>query len=112
MKVEVKIEDYLSQEEIKEIVEGELLEIIKAKTLEVLENISEGTVVRHERWSGEKESLAHKMIDEAVQANKDAIYSRVKKVVLDYDIERFIESNMNECMEDILLSALKKGLEG
>lgn len=142
MEMQIKVEDYLSREDITEMIRYRLNEairkdaerilsntaysvvfeavdkaldnkakdIIKEKVLECINNLSEFYVFRRADAWDKKASVGQEIVDKALVDNTSEIYNRVKNVIANINIEGEIEGRVNDSLEDILLTALKKGL--
>ena len=142
MEMQIKVEDYLSREEITEMIRYRLDEtirkdaerilsntayavvfeavdksldnkakdIIKEKTLDIINNLSDFCLFRRaDAWGG-KASVGQEVVDKALVDNTATIYKRVESIIAELNIEDRITQRVDDSLEDILLTALKKGL--
>jgi hypothetical protein len=142
MEIKINIEDYLDNEDIKELIsyeisksakndaerilsntaygvvfeavnkalDGQMQETIKAKVVEIINELSDFNVFRATDAWGNPETVGTKILNEAIEENRQAIKEKVKETVDGYDISSQIELRLEDSLEDILLTALKKGL--
>ena len=142
MEMQIRVEDYLSKEEITEAIryrlddairrdserilsntaygvvfeavnkalDGKMQETIKAKVVEIINELSDFNVFRKTDAWGNPETVGTKILNEAIEENSQAIKEKVKETVDGYDISSQIELRLKDSLEDILLTALSKGL--
>ncbi len=142
MEMQIRVEDYLSKEEITEMIryrlddvirkdserilsntaygvvfeavnkalDGKMQETIKAKVVEIINELSDFNVFRMKDAWGNPETVGTKILNEAIEENRQAIKEKVKEAVDGYDISSQIEVRLEDSLEDILLTALSKGL--
>ena len=142
MEMQIRVEDYLSKEEITEAIryrlddairrdperilsntaygvvfeavnkalDGKMQETIKAKVVEIINELSDFNVFRATDAWGNPETVGTKILNEAIEENSQAIKEKVKETVDGYDISSQIELRLEDSLEDILLTALSKGL--
>ena len=85
-------------------------DIIKEKVLECINNLSEFYVFRRaDAWDKES-SVGQEVVDKALVDNTATIYKRVESIIAELNIEDRITQRVDDSLEDILLTALKKGL--
>ena len=142
MEMQIRVEDYLSKEEITEAIryrlddairrdserilsntaygvvfeavnkalDGKMQETIKAKVVEIINKLSNFEVFRGTDAWGNPETVGTKILNKAIEENSQAIKEKVKETVDGYDISSQIELRLEDSLEDILLTALSKGL--
>ena len=142
MEMQIRVEDYLSKEEITEMIryrlddvirkdserilsntaygvvfeavdkalDGQMQETIKAKVVEIINELSDFNVFRMKDAWGNPETVGTKILNEAIEENRQAIKEKVKEAVDGYNISSQIEVRLEDSLEDILLTALSKGL--
>ena len=142
MEMQIRVEDYLSKEEITEMIryrlddvirkdserilsntaygvvfeavnkalDGKMQETIKAKVVEIINELSDFNVFRMKDAWGNPETVGTKILNEAIEENRQAIKEKVKEAVDGYDISSQIELRLEDSLEDILLTALRNGL--
>ena len=142
MEMQINVEDYLSKEEITEMIRYQLnvairkdaerilsntayavvfeavdkaldnkaKDIIKEKTLDLINNLSAFFLFRRaDDWGG-KSSVGQEIIDKALVDNTATIYKRVESIIAELNIEDRITQRVDDSLEDILLTVLKNGL--
>lgn len=97
-------------EAVNKALDDKMKEIIKQKVLEHIQNFSDFYIFRKESIYGDKASVGQEIIDKAVIDNKDRIYERVDSAINSVNINEKLEDMINDSFEDILLTALRKGL--
>ena len=149
MKTEVIIEDYLSREEIQDIVkdelrilvkdsfrkekldtlianssykivwkavdeemDGNLIETIKTKTLDIINNLSSYSVFhKKDAWEHE-DSKAYIYMQQAIEENKDLIFSMTKERITT-EIIKFIDTNyIQDCVNDLIYQIVEEKICG
>ena len=149
MKTEVIIEDYLSREEIQDIVkdelrilvkdsfrkekldtlianssyeivwkavdeemDGNLIETIKTKTLDIINNLSSYSVFhKKDAWEHE-DSKAYIYMQQAIEENKDLIFSMTKERIVT-EIVKFIDTNyIQDCVNDLIYQIVEEKICG
>ena len=142
MEMQIKVEDYLSKEEITEAIreqlcyaikkdserilsntaygvvfdavnkalDGKMQETIKSKVVKIINELSDFNVFRSTDAWGNPETVGTKILNEAIEENRQAIKEKVKETIDGYDISSKIELRLEDSLEDILLTALSKGL--
>lgn len=142
MEMQITVEDYLSREDITEMIRCRLNEairkdaerilsntayavvfeavdkalddkakdIIKEKTLDIINRLSEFCLFRRADAFGGKASVGQEIIDKALVDNTAAIYKRVESMIAELNIEGRITQRVDDSLEDILLTVLKNGL--
>lgn len=142
MEMQIKVEDYLSREDITEMIryqlnvairkdaerilsntayavvfeavdkalDNEAKDIIKEKTLDIINKLSEFTLFRRADAWGAKASVGQEIVDKALVDNTATIYKRVESIIAELNIEGRITQRVDDSLEDILLTVLKNGL--
>lgn len=142
MEMQIKVEDYLSREDITERIryrldetirkdaerilsntaygvvfdavnkalDGKMQETIKSKVVKIINELSDFNVFRSTDAWGNPGTVGTKILNEAIEENRQAIKEKVKETIDGYDISSKIELRLEDSLEDILLTALKKGL--
>ena len=142
MEMQIRVEDYLSKEEITEMIreqlcyaikkdserilsntaygvvldavnkalDGKMQETIKSKVVKIINELSDFNVFRSTDAWGNPETVGTKILNEAIEENRQAIKEKVKETIDGYDISSKIELRLEDSLEDILLTALSKGL--
>lgn len=149
MKTEVIIEDYLSREEIQDIVkdelrilvkdsfrkekldtlianssyeivwkavdeemDGNLIETIKTKTLDIINNLSSYSVFhKKDAWEHE-DSKAYIYMQQAIEENKDLIFSMTKERIVT-EIVKFIDTDyIQNCVNDLIYQIVEEKICG
>ena len=142
MEMQIKVEDYLSREDITEMIryrlddairkdserilsntaygvvfdavnkalDGKMQETIKSKVVKIINELSDFNVFRSTDAWGNPETVGTKILNEAIEENRQAIKEKVKETIDGYDISSKIELRLEDSLEDILLTALSKGL--
>ena len=149
MKTEVIIHDYLSREEIQDIVkdelrilvkdsfrkekldtlianssyeivwkavdeemDGNLIETIKTKTLDIINNLSSYSVFhKKDAWEHE-DSKAYIYMQQAIEENKDLIFSMTKERIVT-EIVKFIDTNyIQDCVNDLIYQIVEEKICG
>ena len=149
MKTEVIIEDYLSREEIQDIVkdelrilvkdsfrkekldtlianssyeivwkavdeemDGNLIETIKTKTLDIINNLSSYSVFhKKDAWEHE-DSKAYIYMQQAIEENKDLIFSMTKERIVT-EIVKFVDTNyIQDCVNDLIYQIVEEKICG
>jgi hypothetical protein len=125
--MELRIEDYLSEEEIREIakeevirqvreairkddldriisnsaykfiwkavdeqIDDDLIDIIKDKTIKIINELSNYCVFRQrDAWQNE-DSKAYTYMQQAIEDNKEIIFNKVKEIMMDIDKEKIM----------------------
>lgn len=97
-------------EAVDKALDNKAKDIIKEKTLDIINNLSDFCLFRRaDAWGG-KASVGQEIVDKALVDNTSEIYGRVKSVIDSINIEGKVEEKIEDSLEDILLTALKKGL--
>jgi hypothetical protein len=142
MEMQIKVEDYLSREDITEMIryrldeairkdaerilsntayavvfeavdkalDNEAKDIIKEKTLDIINKLSEFCLFRRADALGGKASVGQEILNKALVDNTATIYKRVESIIAELNIEDRITQRVDDSLEDILLTVLKKGL--
>jgi hypothetical protein len=142
MEMQIRVEDYLSKEEITEMIryrlddvirkdserilsntaygvvfeavdkalDGQMQETIKTKVIEIIGNLSNFELFREKNAYGDPQSFGMAVLNNAIEENRPVIKARVKEVVDNFDINKIIEERLDSSLEDILLTALRNGL--
>ena len=142
MEMQIRVEDYLSKEEITEMIryrlddvirkdserilsntaygvvfdavdkalDNKAKDIIKEKVLDCVNELSAFDVFRSANVWDNEASVGRDIIDKALVDNTSAIYKRVEGVINNLDIEGKIEERIEDSLKDILLIALRNGL--
>lgn len=142
MEMQIKVEDYLSREDITEMIRYQLnvairkdaerilsntayavvfeavdkalddkaKDIIKEKTLDIINKLSEFCLFRRADAWGAKASVGQEIVDKALVDNTATIYKRVESIIAELNIEGRITQRVDDSLEDILLTVLKNGL--
>lgn len=142
MEMQIKVEDYLSREDITEMIRYQLnvairkdaerilsntayavvfeavdkaldnkaKDIIKEKTLDLINKLSEFYLFRRADAWGSKASVGQEIVDKALVDNTATIYKRVESIIAELNIEDRITQRVDDSLEDILLTVLKNGL--
>ena len=149
MKTEVIIEDYLSREEIQDIVkdelrilvkdsfrkekldtlianssykivwkavdeemDGNLIETIKTKTLDIINNLSSYSVFHKKDVWEHEDSKAYIYMQQAIEENKDLIFSMTKERIVT-EIVKFIDTNyIQDCVNDLIYQIVEEKICG
>jgi len=136
--MELKIEDYLSEEEIKEIakqaviikvreairkddlariisnsayhfiwkvvdeqIDGNLIDIIKEKTIKIINELSSYCIFRQrDAWQNE-DSKAYTYVQQAIEDNKEVIFNRVKESMMNINTE-VIMDRLNDLIYQVI----------
>ena len=149
MKTEVIIEDYLSREEIQDIVkdelrilvkdsfrkenldtlianssyeivwkavdeemDGNLIETIKTKTLDIINDLSSYHVFHKKDVWEHEDSKAYIYMQQAIEENKDLIFSMTKERIVT-EIVKFIDTNyIQDCVNDLIYQIVEEKICG
>lgn len=149
MKTEVIIEDYLSREEIQDIVkdelrilvkdsfrkenldtlianssyeivwkavdeemDGNLIETIKTKTLDIINDLCSYSVFRKKDVWEHEDSKAYIYMQQAIEENKDLIFSMTKERIVT-EIVKFIDTNyIQDCVNDLIYQIIEEKICG
>ena len=95
---------------VNKALDGQMQETIKAKVVEIINELSDFNVFRSTDAWGNPETVGTKILNEAIEENRQAIKEKVKETIDGYDISSKIELRLEDSLEDILLTALSKGL--
>lgn len=97
-------------EAVDKALDNKAKDIIKEKTLDIINNLSDFCLFRRaDDWGG-KASVGQEIVDKALVDNTATIYKRVESIIAELNIEDRITQRVDDSLEDILLTALKKGL--
>ena len=97
-------------EAVDKALDNKAKDIIKEKTLDIINKLSDFCLFRRaDAWGG-KASVGQEVVDKALVDNTATIYKRVESIIAELNIEDRITQRVDDSLEDILLTVLKNGL--
>ena len=97
-------------EAVDKALDGQMQETIKTKVIEIIGKLSNFELFREKNAYGDPQSFGMAVLNNAIEENRPVIKARVKEVVDNFDINKIIEERLDSSLEDILLTALRNGL--
>lgn len=97
---------------VDEEMDGNLINSIKTKTLEIINSLSSYSVFhKKDAWEHE-DSKAYTYMQQAIDENKDLIYSMTKDRITS-EIVKFIDTNyIQECVNDLIYQIVEEKICG
>lgn len=97
---------------IDEEVGGGLEKMIRSKTIEAIEKLSEYSVFRVRSAWDRQESIGHKILEEEVSASRPLIKARVKQIISDYPFHELDRDEIGYVVHDCIMERLFGDTEG
>jgi hypothetical protein len=101
---------YVVFKAVDEALDNSAKELIKAKAIAIINDLSEYSVFKKkDAWETE-DSIAYQVLQEAMNENKDLIKQKVREAIENRDYEKDIQNSMDYISEG-LFEIMRRGLE-
>lgn len=102
---------FQAQKIVDELLTEDQKKTIQDKTSHVLENFNASTVFYKSWYSREPDSVAQQILNQTVQANRDAIITKVIGIISSYDYEEKLNEDAANILKDAIIKKLSHKCE-
>lgn len=101
---------YVVFKAVDEALDNSAKELIKAKAIAIINDLSEYSVFKKKDAWETDDSIAYQVLQEAMNENKDLIKQKVREAIENRDYEKDIQNSMDYISEG-LFEIMRRGLE-